>query len=276
MAGITKLYLTAEQQEKLRTWMHHHAFRIMLLTFKNPYRYFYSLPDEAHKDERYTRKKYPATNFPEKIDRYLMRYCKLSFIREGLKEQYTNWYQKLLNKKNITPVPFSRKTKREISEITSELISIIVCESNYNDETSLTEIDNGQHSRIKELLEGLTNPYHDNRDGEIHIFNWDKITEIGSKYNVFEKYIKNNHISYVYDNPFSVKPKKILFSYFSSYYNFNYFTGDTVDFECFTKQLKESIISVFNKIKNKELKEMCEFLKECQEKAFYGIYEIWT
>ena len=274
MAGITKLYLTAEQQEELRTWIHHHAFRIMLLTFKNPYRYLYSIPDEAYKDERYTRKKYPATNFPEKIDKYLMRYCKLPFIREGLKRQY-NGFKKLLGKNNTTVAPFSRKTKREIQKIILELEDVLLFETRYNNETSLTEIDNDQFKKIQDKIEELKNPWHDNRDGELHIFSWDKIKEIGSKYDVFDKYINNHHSLYIYDNPFSEKPDEILFSYFSSYDMYSLFCGDKIEFKYFEK-MTGNIYFELDKAENREIKEIYEFIEKCRENALFGIYEIWT
>lgn len=74
MAGIDKIYGTKEQFDEFFAWTKEH----------NPeaVRYFYQLGDN------YPDKIRPLTNFPEKIDRWMLENCPLKFVTDRITDQY--------------------------------------------------------------------------------------------------------------------------------------------------------------------------------------------
>ena len=74
MAGIDKIYGTLEQYEELRAFLvKRHRFAL---------KYMIPLKYQCCGDEVI------ISNFPEKVDRWLLKYCKIPWVIKAIKEQY--------------------------------------------------------------------------------------------------------------------------------------------------------------------------------------------
>lgn len=77
MAGIDKIYGTTDQYDELRNFLvRHHRFALN-----------YLYPRDCWEDTNYR----PISNFPEKIDKWLLKYWrrhKLQWVIDRIKEQY--------------------------------------------------------------------------------------------------------------------------------------------------------------------------------------------
>lgn len=78
MAGIDKIYGNKAQYNELRSWCEKNKPEALL--------YFYPWEAEWLTDNE----QHPITNFPEKIDKWLLKNCTLSWVVKYIKEQYGN------------------------------------------------------------------------------------------------------------------------------------------------------------------------------------------
>lgn len=88
MAGIDKIYLTKEKYYEFKAWCEKNKKEIKKDTNCNILRYFYHIEDYEGSLNSNNELEFPATNFPEVIDRWLWKYCKLDYIIEQLEFQY--------------------------------------------------------------------------------------------------------------------------------------------------------------------------------------------
>jgi len=75
MAAIDKIYGTKKQYDEFRRWCSRHKPEALV--------YFYEWHDE-YKDN----KNYAMTNFPERIDRWMLKNCKIDWVVAYIKDQY--------------------------------------------------------------------------------------------------------------------------------------------------------------------------------------------
>ena len=75
MASIDKIYATKEQRNEFHAWC--------ITNKPEALRYFYQWWDEWNDG-----KEHPITNFPEKIDRWLLKNCPIDWVIARIKAQY--------------------------------------------------------------------------------------------------------------------------------------------------------------------------------------------
>lgn len=78
MAGIDKIYGTNEQYEEFKTW----------LEAKNPDATKYLYHGDYASDPFFKDRDRPISNFPEKIDNWLLENCDIDWVVSRIKEQY--------------------------------------------------------------------------------------------------------------------------------------------------------------------------------------------
>lgn len=78
MAAIDKIYGTKTQHDEFYAWCEEH--------YPPALPYFYEWP-AAWNDPRSTRL-YPITNFPERVDRWLLKNCPLPWVVAAIRWQY--------------------------------------------------------------------------------------------------------------------------------------------------------------------------------------------
>ena len=74
MAGIDKIYGTDTQYDEFHAWVK--------LNKPDALKYFYEARGYTDNVDR------PITNFPEKIDKWLLKNCPLLWVTDRIKEQY--------------------------------------------------------------------------------------------------------------------------------------------------------------------------------------------
>jgi len=74
MAGIDKIYGTTKQYAEFRAWLEKYNRKAIP--------YLYPKFDYEDNSER------PISNFPEKIDKWLLKYCTIDWVVKKIKEQY--------------------------------------------------------------------------------------------------------------------------------------------------------------------------------------------
>jgi hypothetical protein len=82
MAGIDKIYVTYNQYVWFYMWMNE---------VKLPYgfrRRLYKYDSEALERLKLEKRKFPISNFPKRIDMWLLENCRLKFIKKRVREQY--------------------------------------------------------------------------------------------------------------------------------------------------------------------------------------------
>lgn len=75
MASVDKIYATKDQYETFREWCNTYN--------KEALRYFYFWESEWN-DEL----EHPITNFPERIDMWMLKNCPIDFVVKRIREQY--------------------------------------------------------------------------------------------------------------------------------------------------------------------------------------------
>ena len=75
MASIDKIYAKYEQYLEFKTWCREH--------YPKALKYIYPWYDEWNDDIEH-----PIANFPEKIDKYLLKNCPIKWVTDRIKEQY--------------------------------------------------------------------------------------------------------------------------------------------------------------------------------------------
>jgi hypothetical protein len=76
MAGIDKIYGTLKEYEKFKAWCKEE--------FPEALHFFYEWGDEWE----WGNMEHPMTNFPEWVDKKLLKICPLDFVTDRIKEQY--------------------------------------------------------------------------------------------------------------------------------------------------------------------------------------------
>lgn len=74
MAGIDKIYGSIEQYDEFKTWLEENK----------PSAVQYLYPRDIYQ----TSESRPISNFPEKIDKWLLKNCKIEWVIKRIKEQY--------------------------------------------------------------------------------------------------------------------------------------------------------------------------------------------
>ncbi len=90
MAGIDKIYGTQEQYLEFKKWLLENQKPIKCRNYstEGP-KYEMEWPSEFLYDEDWDESDIrPISNFPEAVDKWLMKNCPLEFIQKRLKEQY--------------------------------------------------------------------------------------------------------------------------------------------------------------------------------------------
>ena len=88
MAGIDKIYGSQKEYLEFKNW----------LTENRPDALQY-----VYEEKGFNEIDRPISNFPENIDKWLMKNCSLNFIQVRLKEQYGKQYKGPLSIKNNKP-----------------------------------------------------------------------------------------------------------------------------------------------------------------------------
>ena len=79
MAGIDKIYGTLAQKTEFIYWILSNGYKAGNL---NPIQYIYA-DDMKNPDDKRV-----ISNFPEVVDKWLLKHCPLQFITDRIKEQY--------------------------------------------------------------------------------------------------------------------------------------------------------------------------------------------
>ena len=93
MAAIDKIYGTQEQYDDLEDWLKGNEkpirCRVGMEWIKNRPIYESSLPSEwLYSKKGYDKDDRPISNFPNEIDRWLLKNCPLQWVTDKIKEQY--------------------------------------------------------------------------------------------------------------------------------------------------------------------------------------------
>lgn len=100
MAGIDKIYGTQKQYNEFKKWLIENqkpikiAYDYDMVTIKGIIRkrnitYKDVLPSNyLYPRNGYDKNKRPISNFPEKIDKWLLKHCKIEWVVNRIKEQY--------------------------------------------------------------------------------------------------------------------------------------------------------------------------------------------
>jgi hypothetical protein len=90
MAGIDKIYGTQEQYVQFKNWLLKNQVPIKYSRLTSDGLKSEILPTECLYDEDWDGEitYRPIANFPEVVDKWLMKNCNLDFIQERLKQQY--------------------------------------------------------------------------------------------------------------------------------------------------------------------------------------------
>ena len=100
MASIDKIYGTQEQYNEFKKWLYENQ-KFIRITYdydtvtingvirKRNIKYREVLPsDYLYPRNGYDKSNRPIANFPEKIDKWLLKNCKIEWVVERIKEQY--------------------------------------------------------------------------------------------------------------------------------------------------------------------------------------------
>lgn len=87
MAGIDKIYGTQKQYNELKNWLKENQKPIKCrVGFKE---YEMVMPTEyLYPRNGYDKNERPISNFPEAIDKWLLKKCKIEWVVNKIKEQY--------------------------------------------------------------------------------------------------------------------------------------------------------------------------------------------
>lgn len=95
MAGIDKIYGTQKQYNEFKNWLKENQkpikCRVEFSLFKGKETPIYKmvLPTEClYPRNGYDKKERPISNFPEVIDKWLLKNCKIEWVVNKIKEQY--------------------------------------------------------------------------------------------------------------------------------------------------------------------------------------------